>query len=159
MIKQNLLAGLALCTMTLGAHAASPDDSQVWVVSKDWSTKSYNISNLKKIVFHESELSLIDRNDNKSKESYSNLFKLMFNGDPTGVENVTTERLSVVYRDGVINVNGWTEGCADVAFYDISGNMHGSIKAWNGGQINVSHLSKGMYIMKIKGYSMKFIVK
>ena len=139
MIKQNLLAGLALCTMTLGAHAASPDDSQVWVVSKDWSTKSYNISNLKK--------------------SYSNLFKLMFNGDPTGVENVTTERLSVVYRDGVINVNGWTEGCADVAFYDISGNMHGSIKAWNGGQINVSHLSKGMYIMKIKGYSMKFIVK
>ena len=92
--------------MTVGAHAASPDDSQVWVVSKDLSTKSYNISNLKKIVFHESELSLIDRNDNESKESYSNLFKLMFNGDPTGVENVTTERLSVVYRDGVINVNG-----------------------------------------------------
>ena len=46
--------------MTVGAHAASPDDSQVWVVSKDWSTQSYNISNLKKIVFHESELSLID---------------------------------------------------------------------------------------------------
>ena len=92
--------------MTLGAHAASPDDSQVWVVSKDWSTKSYNISNLKKIVFHESELSLIDRNDNESKESYSNLFKLMFNGDPTGVQNVTTERLSVVYRELLMLTDG-----------------------------------------------------
>ena len=159
MIKQKLFAGLALCTLALGAHAASSDNSQMTVVFKNWSAKNYSIRDLKKIVFHESELSLIDRNDNKSKESYSNLFKLMFNGDPTGVENVTTERLSVVYRDGVINVNGWTEGCADVAFYDISGNMHGSIKAWNGGLINVSHLSKGMYIMKIKGYSMKFIVK
>lgn len=158
-MKQVFFAGLALCAMALGAQAASPDDSHMWVVSKDWSTKSYNISDLKKIVFHETELSIIDRNDNESKAAYSDLYKLVFNDDPTGVESIRTDDFSWSYRDGAIHVNGWTEGNADVTFYDISGNKHGTIRAWNGGQINVSHLPKGIYIMRINGYSIKFIVK
>lgn len=159
MNRQKLFAGLALCSLVLGAHAASPDDAQVCVVMKDWSTKSYKLSDLKKIVFHESELGIIDRNDQETKSAYSDLNKLWFIADPTGVESATAKRLSVAYRDGSIYVDGWTEGKADVALYDVSGNMHGRISAWNGGEINVSHLAKGMYILKIKGYSMKFIVK
>ena len=56
-------------------------------------------------------------------------------------------------------VDGWTEGVANVALYDVMGRMHGMIKAWNGEPIDVNHLSQGVYILKIKGYSMKFIVK
>ena len=85
--------------------------------------------------------------------------KFWFIADPTGVKSATAKHLTVAYRDGVIYVDGWTEGKTDVIFYDLSGNMHGRISAWNGEQINVSHLPKGMYILKIKGYSMKFIVK
>lgn len=159
MNRQKLFAGLALCSLALGAQATSPDDAQVCVVMKDSSTKSYKISDLKKIVFHDSELGIIDRNDQETKSAYSDLNKLWFIADPTGVESATADRLTVAYRDGAIYVDGWTEGKSDVAFYDVSGNMHGRITAWNGGQINVSHLSKGMYILKIKSYSMKFIVK
>lgn len=41
MKRKNLFAGLALCSLALGAHAISPDDAQVCVVMKDWSTKNY----------------------------------------------------------------------------------------------------------------------
>lgn len=152
-------AGLALCSLALGAHAISPDDAQVCVVMKDWSTKNYKISDLKRIVFHESELGIIDRSDNETKSAYSDVRKLWFIADPTEVKSATAKHLTVAYRDGVIYVDGWTEGKTDVIFYDLSGNMHGRISAWNGGQINVSHLPKGMYILKIKGFSMKIIVK
>ena len=117
------------------------------------------LQDLKRIVFHESELGIIDRSDNETKSAYSDVRKLWFIADPTGVKSATAKHLTVAYRDGVIYVDGWTEGKTDVIFYDLSGNMHGRISAWNGGQINVSHLPKGMYILKIKGYSMKFIVK
>ena len=40
MIKQKLFAGLALCTLALGAHAASSDNSQMTVVFKNWSAKN-----------------------------------------------------------------------------------------------------------------------
>ena len=63
MKRKNLFAGLALCSLALGAHAISPDDAQVCVVMKDWSTKNYKISDLKRIVFHESELGIINRSD------------------------------------------------------------------------------------------------
>lgn len=159
MIKQKLFAGLALCALALGAHAASPDDTQVRVVSKDWSTKNYNIRDLNKIVFHDSELSIIFRNNQQSKAAYSDLKKLMFVVQPSGVEDVTTKRLSMKYMGGAIYVDGWTEGVANVALYDVMGRMHGMIKAWNGEPIDVCHLSQGVYILKIKGYSMKFIVK
>lgn len=159
MIKQKLFAGLALCALALGAHAASPDDTQVRVVSKDWSTKNYNIRDLNKIVFQDSELSIIFRNNQQSKAAYSDLQKLMFVVQPSGVEDVTTKRLSMKYMGGAIYVDGWTEGVANVALYDVMGRMHGMIKAWNSEPIDVSHLSQGVYILKIKGYSMKFIVK
>lgn len=159
MIKQKLFAGLALCTLALGAHAASSDDTQVRVVSKDWSTKNYNIRDLNKIVFQDSELSIIFRNNQQSKAAYSDLQKLMFVVQPSGVEDVTTKRLSMKYMGGAIYVDGWTEGVANVALYDVMGRMYGMIKAWNGEPIDVSHLSQGVYILKIKGYSMKFIVK
>lgn len=159
MIKQKLFAGLALCALALGAHAASPDDTQVRVVSKDWSTKNYNIRDLNKIVFQDSELSIIFRNNQQSKAAYSDLQKLMFVVQPSGVEDVTTKRLSMKYMGGAIYVDGWTEGVANVALYDVMGRMYGMIKAWNGEPIDVSHLSQGVYILKIKGYSMKFIVK
>ena len=60
-----------MCSLALGAHAISPDDAQVCVVMKDWSTKNYKISDLKRIVFHESELGIIDRSDNETKSAYS----------------------------------------------------------------------------------------
>lgn len=159
MIKQKLFAGLALCSLALGAHAASPDDTQVRVVSKDWSTKNYNIRDLNKIVFHDSELSIIFRNNQQSKAAYSDLQKLMFVVQPSGVEDVTTKRLSMVYRDGSIYVDGWNEGLANAAIYDVSGRMHGLIKAWNGAPIEVNHLAQGIYILRINGHSMKFIVQ
>lgn len=159
MIKQKLFAGLALCTLALGAHAASSDNSQMTVVFKNWSAKNYSIRDLKKIVFHGSELGIVDLNGKEGKVAYSNLHKIMFVAESSGVEDVTTKRLSMVYRDGSIYVDGWTEGVADVALYDVMGRMHGMIKAWNGEPIDVSHLSQGVYILKIKGYSMKFIVK
>lgn len=159
MIKQKLFAGLALCTLALGAHAASSDNSQMTVVFKNWSAKNYSIRDLKKIVFHGSELGIVDLNGKEGKVAYSNLHKIMFVAESSGVEDVTTKRLSMVYRDGSIYVDGWTEGVANVALYDVMGRMHGMIKAWNGEPIDVSHLSQGVYILKIKGYSMKFIVK
>ena len=80
MKRKNLFAGLALCSLALGAHAISPDDAQVCVVMKDWSTKNYKISDLKRIVFHESELGIIDRSDNETKSAYSDVRKLWFIG-------------------------------------------------------------------------------
>lgn len=159
MIKQKLFAGLALCTLALGAHAASSDNSQMTVVFKNWSAKNYSIRDLKKIVFHGSELGIVDLNGKEGKVAYSNLHKIMFVAESSGVEDVTTKRLSMEYRDGSIYVDGWTEGVANVALYDVMGRMHGMIKAWNGEPIDVCHLSQGVYILKIKGYSMKFIVK
>lgn len=154
-----LFAGLAVCSFSLAAHAASPDDTQMCVVSKDGNTKTFNLRDLKKIVFHESELSIVDCNDKENKAEYSKLRKLWFLLKPTDVSSVTTKRLFVSYRDEAIYVDGWTEGNADVAIYDVGGSLCTTLKAWNGGKINVSHLPKGMYILKIKSYSMKFIVK
>lgn len=159
MIKQKLFAGLALCSLALGAHAASPDDTQVSVVLKDWSAKNYNIRDLKKIVFHGSEMGIVDLNGREGKVAYSNLQKIMFIVESSGVDDVTAKHLTMVYRDGTIYVDGWTEGLSNAAIYDVSGRMHGLIKAWNGAPIDVSHLSKGIYILRINGHSMKFIVQ
>lgn len=159
MIKQKLFAGLALCTLALGAHAASSDNSQMTVVFKNWSAKNYSIRDLKKIVFHGSELGIVDLNGKEGKVAYSNLHKIMFVAESSGVEDVTTKRLSMVYRDGSIYVDGWNEGLANAAIYDVSGHMHGLIKAWNGAPIEVNHLAQGIYILRINGHSMKFIVQ
>ena len=159
MNRVKLFTGLAVCAFSLAAHATSPDDTKMSVVSADGNAKEYKLSDLKKIVFHESELGIVDRNGQESKSAYSDIHKLCFILDPSDISDVTAKRLSVGYSDGTLYVDGWTEGNADVAFYDMSGKLYSMLKAWNGEMINISHLPKGMYILKIKSYSIKFIIK
>lgn len=56
-----LFMGLALCFFSITAQANTPDDTKLYVVTKAGGEKSFNLSNVKKIVFQPNAFTVVQK--------------------------------------------------------------------------------------------------
>lgn len=154
-----LFMGLALCFFSITAHANTPDDTKLYVVTKAGGEKSFNLSNVKKIVFQPNAFTVVQNMGSECEMAYADVVKFCFAPQSTGITNVATTKLAARYNNGTLFIDGWNEGSTNVALYDVSGCLRSEVKAWNGGAISVGQLPKGLYLMRVKNYSIKIMVK
>lgn len=85
------------------------------------------------------------------------IVEVAFEGTKVGssaISSATSQKLNV-YADGnQVEVKG-IEGAANYAIYNIAGNM--VKQGYTAGNINVSTLSNGIYLLKMNGTTMKFV--
>lgn len=154
-----LFMGLALCFFSITAQANTPDDTKLYVVTKAGGEKAFNLSNVKKIVFQPNAFTVVQKMGGEYQSAYTDVVKFCFAPQATGITNVATTKLAARYNNGTLYIDGWNEGSTNVALYDVSGCLRSEVKAWNGGAISVGQLPKGLYLMRVKNYSIKIMVK
>lgn len=89
--------------------------------------------------------------------------KITFNV-PNGVESVaeTASQLRLLSNPVYDRLSiGGVDAAANhkLAVYDMTGRLHVYIPAWTGGDVDVSSLTAGFYILKISNQTFKFIKK
>lgn len=145
----------ALCT------AASADDKVV-VVTKQ-GNQTYDMNAVDKIDISGTSLKIVETNGSGTTYAFDSILKIMLTDGTDGIGNTETEqsqnKLTVtVFTDGnTLRVNGWNDSVsAMLDIYDLNGKKLVHAMEWNGQDINISSLPKGIYILKIGTNTAKF---
>ena len=79
--------------------------------------------------------------------------------DPTSIQGVLTNstKLDVKLKGDVIMVEGLTKEACDASIVSINGALVMHLDHFNGQPIHVGSLPRGIYILRIKNYSFKFV--
>ncbi len=71
--------------------------------------------------------------------------------------NAGSDKLAARLSGGTLQVTGWSSGATRAALFTASGTQVLVADNWAGEPLDVSALPAGLYILKIKNYSLKFI--
>ena len=64
--------------------------------------------------------------------------------------------LSLLRRGNIVSVKGWDSSkTATVAIYSANGQIVDQRKGWNGADIDLSNLGRGVYILKVNNKTLK----
>lgn len=150
-----------LILMLLGTAAIAHADDYVRVVAGG-AEKDYHTQNVAKIEFAADGINVIRTNDTGDTYLFSDgVEKIMFHPENpsaiTTVKNADEAMTLFVARDGsYISVRGWKGDKAAVSIYALNGQQVLATSNWNGGDINVSGLAPGIYLIKVGNKSAKF---
>jgi len=134
------------------------DDYAYLSIEQTSGVTSYSISSINKITFDESNMVLNLTNGTQQKLPLASLSRMFFQADPSGVTTIGAEKNAFSLRDGMLYANGQQSG--SVTIYDANGKTVRTASAQelqNG--LNVSGLTKGVYIVKLGSQTKKFVNK
>jgi hypothetical protein len=156
MKKRILLIGALLCG-TLLTQAATV---QTLVVQpKSGSANSYTLSNVRKITFSDSTMSVVTTGSTGSTYAIIDVQKLLF-GIQTATSvagaNVTALKAYPNPAKDVLNVEGVSK-VENIALYNIAGTELAVSYTYvnNGLQINTSGLAQGIYLLRVNNQTLK----
>lgn len=151
-----------LILMLLGTAATAHATDVVRVVAGGVN-KDYHTQNVAKIEFAEDGINVIRTNDTGDTYLFSDeVEKIQFHPEnPSAITTVKTgdaEAMTLfVARDGsYVSVRGWKGDKAQVSIYAINGQRVLANGNWTGGDIDVSSLAHGIYVIKVGDKSAKF---
>lgn len=157
MKKQTLIAGVLLCG-SLCIHAA---EVQGFVVKgKGDAQTTYALSNVRKITFSGSTMSVTTTDAGSENYVISEVEKLFFqNVDITGIKEAGNASLKAYPNPAkdVLNVADISK-VENIALYNIAGNeLNVSYsQETNGLQIKTTSLPQGLYLLRINNQTLKF---
>lgn len=122
-----------------------------------------NISALNRIEFKTDGINVLSHEEKFIP--YSNFSRIVIDHEgthkPSGIKSVTASSSSlkvvVAPSRNSISLLGLGEGETNVSVYSVSGATVLSLRSYTGGDIDVSNLPAGLYIVKTAGHSAKFI--
>lgn len=158
-MKQNvfylLILLLGLTTMSVQA--------QVSMNILDWTgeDKNVGIASIGMITFSEDDLVMNYSDGNVENLDMLSIRKITFSGNPTGIAEIigTENKISVsFYSNDQLMVNNLPDGRHTLVVYSIAGAlMHSSTLDSGSPTVNVSSLSKGVYIAFVNNQAIKFV--
>ena len=158
--KDIFMRKILLFLLALGSASTLLADHEVQVVGGG-KAQNYAVDELSRIEFVSDGVNVIASDE--MGETYlfvDNLEKILFHPLPnTGIEPVIESKMTLfVSRDGsLVRVNGWNGEKSPVTIYGISGQRMLHLREWRGGDIDVSGLASGVYIIQVGKKSAKFI--
>lgn len=147
MKKFFLAAFAALFSLT-----ALADDYYLNVISN--ATDSYATASLKKITFENGNVVVTTSNGSSTSYAISAINQMYFSSIAAGIGSISTDN-SMAWDGSTLSLKGMQ---GKVQVYQPSGTLVASESA-NSECIDLSHLSKGVYVVNVNGKSFKIVKK
>jgi hypothetical protein len=131
------------------------------IMKWDNSGNSINVNSLRKITFGSGNVILNYQTGNVENVPASSIRKIVFTS-VTGINDlhIDTESMFVYPNPGIdyISLKNLPAGDLTVAIYTLCGNQLLNLQHYtNTDQINISELTKGVYIIKVNNQALKFM--
>jgi hypothetical protein len=153
-LKKMLTAMLLMLSAT-----AMADNYAYLAIQEQDKENTYSLQQISKITFNEANMILNMTDGSKVELPLAGLSKMFFTeAGPTGIMTAGNDKSGVRLIDGVVHVNA--PAGSTVTLYNIKGQAIKSITATSEEtEINVSNMTKGVYIVKVGGQSKKIMNK
>lgn len=138
---------LVLLVTTLSSVA----QTNLVIHQTDGSSKSFDISSITKMQVSPQFFSVFTQDE--SKVALAQVQSIKFSKETTGISNAVGNNEVALQRNGnMLTIEGLKAGDR-VQLFNLSGQMIGSL---DGQSLNLSTLSRGVYILKVNNKSFKF---
>ena len=152
---------LILLLFVLANAMMAKAQSNLYVYAKDGTTEeTIALADINKITFEGANLVVTPKVGSQKVIPLTAVKSLQFApNDATGLMNLQADAVAgpaVTVQSGIVKVSGWDASRrASVYVYGVGGQQLYSQSGWNGSDIDISSLPKGVYIIKIENQSTK----
>ena len=156
---KNLRNILAAWLLMVGATAFADDYAYLSIVETGGQSE-VSINNIKNITFDDTNMLINLTDGNQQKLPLSGLTKMFFSGESTSIQSVAAngKQTSFALKDGVLHVAG-AQG-ANITVFDVNGKAVRNVIATRAEtEINLSGLTKGVYIVRVGDQTKKILNK
>jgi len=151
---------IPVCLFLFGVQMSRAQSTILEIQKWDNNNKKIDLNSFRKITFSNNDLVLNYLTKAPESIAKSDIRKLFFS-EATGIKSIATDtKLITVYpnpANDFITIKNIPEGRSLVSIYSITGSKITSLYVSGDEQINVSNLSKGLYLMKVNNQVSKFI--
>ena len=148
---------VAFCLLL--AMSSWADDDIITIVTTNGET-SYSMEMVHRIDFVDNGITVVMNSELGNTYSFSELKKIVFDMSSSAIQKqfVADEKMTlfVPFDGNSVYVNGWEGGETIVKIYNTSGAELMRLDKWNGTPINISSISKGIYVIKVNNKTAKF---
>lgn len=142
---------LSLMLVLLVSTLSSMAQTNMVVHQNDGSSSQFDISSIKKLLVSPQTFSVFTQDE--SQIAMANIRSIKFSQVATGISHVGVGSEVTLQRDGdVLTIDGLKAGDR-VQLYSVNGQM---IDAFDGKSLNLSTLSRGVYILQVNNKTIKF---
>lgn len=160
MKKNRMKRLLATAVLLLGLSLTTAWAQQTMLVySIDGSELGkYSLTGSTRITFGEDKMTVKETDQKSASFSLGQVRCIKFE-DPTAIQGVTTNnsRLTARLKGDLLFVEGLAGETADARIVGLNGAMAMRLDHFNGQPINIGSLPHGIYILRIKNLSFKFV--
>ena len=151
---------LAVVLAMAGSWSSMQAQVKLVVHSVDGSLLEASLGEVKSLAFNESGFNVNSfKGQALGNFAFENVKKIEFVSEVSGVGDVVANvsNLGLSVSRNVLRVTGWgANESAPMAVYGVSGQCLLNEANWNGGDINISNLPSGVYVLKVKNETFKF---
>jgi hypothetical protein len=125
----------------------------------DGSEQSFNVSADGKLYFSGNNLLIKDSVGNTSSIALSQIRKIVFEGNTSGIEAYSESGQMFIYPNpssSYLRIGNISEQVVNVSIFSMNGKLLLRSEYRNGDQIDVSNLSHGLYIIRVDEQAFKF---
>lgn len=162
MSKKKKVFSLILFSVLAGGTAAHAQ-AALEIVHNDASKPNsvFSLDDIRRIDFSDTGFTVNEISGTTLAAAFTDVRKIVFTGLSTGLGDAAVvnkvSKLTLYCRGGKLTAEGLANGeRAFAAVYDVGGRAVMSLKNWSGEPIDISGLSRGMYIFKVNNNSIKF---
>ena len=160
-MKKNRMKRLLATAVLLSGLSLTPARAQptMLLYSIDGSELAkYSLTGSTRITFGEDKMTVKETDQKSASFSLGQVRCIKFE-DPTAIQGVTTNnsRLTARLKGDLLFVEGLAGETADARIVGLNGAMAMRLDHFNGQPINVGSLPHGIYILRIKNLSFKFV--
>ncbi len=158
-MTRRLQSILVLMVMALFGGAAFAQSAMTFYDTDGWARESWRLQDVGKVTFDGGNIVVTHALGTYSvgiNEVLSIKFTDYVEPDPTSIEKINTDaaQLRIATDDSAIRILGARDG--SVAIWTVTGQQVYDNRGWQGEEINISHLDRGIYIITINNNTFKF---
>ena len=116
-------------------------------------------SNIKKVTFSAEGVNIVLNDESSQVVAWQNVQKLTFPVSEAGIEDATLSqdfnKVVLFCANECVGVHGLKAGANSLAVIDVCGRTVVSKLNWDGTPVSISHLPKGVYILKVNNQTLK----
>lgn len=148
-MRQNRL--LTLMLFLLVASLSSMAQTNMVVHQTDGSSKQFDISSIRKLLVSPQTFSVYAQDE--SQIAMAQIRSVKFSQGATGISNLAGSDVSLQRKGNMLTIEGLKAGDR-VQLYSVNGQVTGNL---DDKSLNLSTLSRGVYILKINNKTIKFV--
>ena len=148
-MRQNRL--LTLMLFLLVTSLSSMAQTNMVVHQTDGSSKQFDISSIRKLLVSPQTFSVYAQDE--SQIAMAQIRSVKFSQVSTGISNLAGSGVALQRKGNMLTLEG-LKASDRVQLYSVNGQVTGN---FDGKSLNLSNLSRGVYILKINNKTIKFV--